>query len=635
MDQLNRVSTSNPLGNPEQQDLSMDSLQSDATIAPKRKVRRAASTGAVYPTYTFQSPHGPVAPLPHQQQYAMPQTEYPQPQQYQRAREEPAQLQPQPQPQQYQRAREEPAQPQPPQQPQQQPHQPPMLLPPQEQQLQQQRFAEPPNQWKPEQQNEQVPHLQNNAGAWGGPNTEYVVPPTAPLQQQQQQQQQQQHHHFFSHHGQAPAAAAAHGPQPAHSQPNMHMQFANAPISHFVPGEGHNNNPPAPAPPKPPTTTARSEHSHSMRPRPNARPHTLWSCLRDGLSNITIVELAPISTLATAAFLHHYRHRHATDFIPYKAPKWVKYIKNTMYAYSSYRFLINNGIIHKDSLRNAISGSPLNVGAHTIQSGAFHRPKRREHGTRALHDEDDEEALDTKSDFTFDPRHAIPKSYAKDYYRHVYAEDADLRHTPAYVLAGAAAIRALRNEAHTLAMLAEEEPHLLEELDVEHMAMGMAIAEAEECLARKQQQHGRKLTHNNTIDFVGPIALATMGKIREDKRLKAAGKSSTISEYSYDEAEKQGEPQQRQQQLTMPQPEIQPMPQPEYLQARQPTDLSNTDSSNTTSGFSHGYGNNYSHNYNNGYDNGYGNPATTAVASNNNNASNINYDYSHGNMSYY
>ncbi|KAJ2855595.1 hypothetical protein GGI22_004082 [Coemansia erecta] len=486
----------------------MDTLQSEVTIAPKQQLNASAS-GAVYPTYTYQSPHVPTTFGPHQQ-YIMPQAEYPQPHQYQQPREQPA-------PTTQQQA-------QPPQQP----------------------YADP-NLWKQEQQNEQP--RGSNAGNWLGASAEYPVPQTAPPPQQQQQQQHQ--HHFFSHH-------AGNGPQTAQSQPNMHTQFMNTPFSHFVPGGG-------PQPARPPTTVPDKDAN------PISRAHTLMSCLRDGLSNLTIVELAPISTLATAAFLHHYRHRHSKDFIPYKPPKWVKYIKNTMYAHSSYRFLINNGIIKKDAVREHIIPKSGDGGARGLPSNGYPLEQHeygsmalgnREYGSRSLENHAyGSRSLEhangmgaavhgggntqTPSVFVFDPRHAIPKAYAKDYYRYVYNDAADLRRTPAYVLAGAAAIRALRNEAHTLSMLAAEEPHMLAELDGEQMAMGMAIAESEECLARKKQQVGVRLANDDTIEYVGRIALATMGKIREDRRLKVASKSSNASQYSYGEAQGQAQEQNR------------------------------------------------------------------------------------------
>ncbi|KAJ1800432.1 hypothetical protein LPJ59_001107 [Coemansia sp. RSA 2399] len=495
MEQLNSASTSKHSSNPGQVELSMDSLQSAATIAPKQQFS-AGVNEAVYPTFTYQSPRAPTT-LGAGQQYIMPQAEYPQPHQYQQPREQPA----------------------PATQQQAQPPQP--------------SYADP-KLWQQEQQNEQP--RDNNAGNWQGANAEYPVPPTAP-------QQQQQHHHFLSHH-------AGNGPQTAQSQPNMHTQFINTPISHFVPGGGHH-------PTRPPTTVPEKDS------KPIGRSHTLLSCLRDGLSNLTIVELAPISTLATAAFLHHYRHRHSNDFIPYKPPKWVKYIKNTMYAYSSYRFLINNGIIKKGATREPIVPTPGEGGARGLPTNGYPlehyeygnmAPENREYRSRSLehhgygsrslehaggmsaaaaHGGDN---IQAPSVFVFDPRHAIPKAYAKDYYRYVYDDDADLRRTPAYVLAGAAAMRALRNEAHTLSMMASEEPHMLAELDGEQMAMGMAIAESEECLARKQHQVGLRLAKDDTIEYIGRIALATMGKIREDKRLKVASKSSNASQYAYGEA---------------------------------------------------------------------------------------------------
>ncbi|KAJ1771408.1 hypothetical protein LPJ74_002338 [Coemansia sp. RSA 1843] len=488
MEQINRAKNTNNNGNLDPTAPSMDSLHSEATIAPK-KPPNAVSNGSVYPVYNYQTPQETTT-LGHHQQYMM--SQYPQPRQYQQEEQGQAPQQP----------------PQPPHQIQSQPQ--PQPQPQQQQQHQQQHQQnQEPNHWKPGQ-----PQQNNNAGGgWLGASTEYAVPPTAP---QQSQHGQHQHHFFPNLH------AYAHGLHNAYSQPNLHTQYAPP----HGGGTAMVGGPPQPPPPTIPENT----EPRLQDGKGSGRPHTLMSCLRDGLRNITIIELAPLSTLATAAFLHHYRHRHSNDFIPYKPPKWVKYIKNSLYAYSTYRFLLNNGIIKKDAIKQFI---PTGGGGGTrdIQGGGEYPPEKYER-SRSL-DVDDAAGssfatmgggVQAPSVFVFDPRHAIPKAYAKDYYRYVYDDAADLRQTPAYVLGGAAAIRALRNEAHVLSMLASE-PQMTSDLDVEQMAMGMAIAEAEECIARKRQQV-RRLANDDTIEYVGRISLATMGKIREDKRLSMSSKGA-------------------------------------------------------------------------------------------------------------
>ncbi|KAJ2519306.1 hypothetical protein H4217_002785 [Coemansia sp. RSA 1939] len=383
-------------------------------------------------------------------------------------------------------------------------------------------------QWK---QGQPYPHPQPNPndqtytapGGWGGAGAEfgYSVPPSAP------QHPQLQYNEF------------------SYSQPAMQMPHASVPVGSKSVVAGPAGGMAASAPPPASTAVAmagppgrsasvlekgdtRSQSSDKINYY--ARPHSLMSCVRDGLRNVAFVELIPLSSLATAAFLHHYRHRHSKDFIPYSPPKWLKYVKNSLYAYSTYRFLIANGFIKqpegpKPDGKRALAGD----GSRSLEmSGEDHSEYG---GSRALNLSDgkgNDDGYDGNDGhraaaapaepgvFIFDPRYTIPKTDAKSYYRHVYADGADLRQTPSYVLGGAAGIRALRTEAHVREMIAAE-AEMPADLDPEHMAMGLAIAEAEECIARKQQQVPR-LADDDTIEYIGRIALATMGAIRERKR---------------------------------------------------------------------------------------------------------------------
>ncbi|KAJ2547462.1 hypothetical protein EV175_005215 [Coemansia sp. RSA 1933] len=139
-------------------------------------------------------------------------------------------------------------------------------------------------------------------------------------------------------------------------------------------------------------------------------------------------------------------------------------------------------------------------------------------GTRDLESSDRNNVLGG-----FDESWAVQKFVAEHYYRHVYRKKMDLRNASAKTLGGAAAIRALREEERMSTMLTPDDPSLPKNLPYDQLVMGVALSEVSNLLDNKAAVG--PLHPEETMEFVGKIALATLIKIKMDEEYGMPRKS--------------------------------------------------------------------------------------------------------------
>ncbi|KAJ2742299.1 hypothetical protein GGI20_004586 [Coemansia sp. BCRC 34301] len=115
----------------------------------------------------------------------------------------------------------------------------------------------------------------------------------------------------------------------------------------------------------------------------------------------------------------------------------------------------------------------------------------------------------------FDSSAAVQKTVAEYHYRHIYRKQLNLRHATAQALGGAAAIKVLRNESHVSRQLYDSGIKLPADLTHDQIMMGSMLAEVSDLLERKAEV--AQLEHDETLENVGKIALATIIKIKMDE----------------------------------------------------------------------------------------------------------------------
>ncbi|KAJ2889444.1 hypothetical protein GGI21_006569, partial [Coemansia aciculifera] len=117
----------------------------------------------------------------------------------------------------------------------------------------------------------------------------------------------------------------------------------------------------------------------------------------------------------------------------------------------------------------------------------------------------------------FDSSAAVPKTVAEHHYRHIYRkkQPASLNHATAQALGSAAAIKVLRSESHMSQQLRDSNIHLPDDLTHDQMMMGLVLSEVGDLLERKAET--AQLEHDETMENVGKIALATIIKIKMDE----------------------------------------------------------------------------------------------------------------------
>ncbi|KAJ2327710.1 hypothetical protein GGI00_004388, partial [Coemansia sp. RSA 2681] len=115
----------------------------------------------------------------------------------------------------------------------------------------------------------------------------------------------------------------------------------------------------------------------------------------------------------------------------------------------------------------------------------------------------------------FDSSSAVQKTVAEHHYRHIYRKQPNLRHATSQALGGAAAIKVLRSESHTSQQLYDSGLPLPADLTHDQMMMGFILSEVGDLLERKAEV--AQLEHDETLENVGKIALATLIKIKMDE----------------------------------------------------------------------------------------------------------------------
>ncbi|KAJ1771407.1 hypothetical protein IW140_003244 [Coemansia sp. RSA 1813] len=163
-------------------------------------------------------------------------------------------------------------------------------------------------------------------------------------------------------------------------------------------------------------------------------------------------------------------------------------------------------------------GDPISKMMGKIMGGLFKGKKPP--GSGGGYSTRDLESSDNNILKQFDDSWAVQKFVAEHYYRHVYRKNMDLRNASAKTLGGAAAIRALREEARMSVMLTPDDPSVPKDLPYDQIVMGMALSEVNDLLDRKAE--AGPLHPEETLEFVGKIALATIIKIKMDEEQGAS-----------------------------------------------------------------------------------------------------------------
>ncbi|KAJ2795398.1 hypothetical protein H4R20_005892, partial [Coemansia guatemalensis] len=362
------------------------------------------------------------------------------------------------------------------------------------------------------------------------------------------------------------------GPQPrgaymADPQASYATTYPNGGFDHYMPPtgdhkgqEGKASAPPASS--KPPMSSSSSSTSSTATAHATRHKiaNTLRNRLKEGLGFITIREMAPLTILASGLLVHHFQNRQKPGLEPYKPPNWVRYAKNAMWVYSTYKTAQNNGIIKNKSAAAAAPkagtrGISLDSDADDGPMPSFNNSRYAGGGgdrSRGLYDdsqpgvvEDDDgyskvqmmenivgdlfngggghgnmanttsRGLDGGSDNSldsFDDSWAVPKPLAEEYYRCVYHKIQSLSNIETHVLGGAAAINALYSEK---AMAGNGQTYPGGEDQSDYMAMGLALEEVEVLLNRKAAT--APLHPNDTMENAGKVALATIIKIKAEE----------------------------------------------------------------------------------------------------------------------
>ncbi|KAJ2630768.1 hypothetical protein H4R22_002440 [Coemansia sp. RSA 1290] len=250
----------------------------------------------------------------------------------------------------------------------------------------------------------------------------------------------------------------------------------------------------------------------------------------DSLRNVSLSEVLPVATLFGAVLTHHLHHRKSKELVPYQMPRWVKYAKNAVFAYHCYGFAKTNGFI-KSTPRNIHSTSRGIESDHTqtlpedMDRSLDYDVNLQSMATGLLQDIvtslfRSKASMDLPANRgmqDFDNSWAVPRLVAENYFNYVYYDHASLHNANAIVLGGAAAIKALQSQDSATGKIVYDGKTL--PYTQEHLLLDLALSEANQLLLSKSETCA--LGDDDTLEYVGKIALATIIKIKMDE--EAAG----------------------------------------------------------------------------------------------------------------
>ncbi|KAJ1988070.1 hypothetical protein GGI25_005474 [Coemansia spiralis] len=372
------------------------------------------------------------------------------------------------------------------------------------------------------------------------------------------------------------------GNQQGYSQANTRPQYNPYVPNHETVTHHTNSSPPLALPPlsAPSLANRMWPKEQSIRPvqykekKNGYQPRNFLTCLKDSLQNVSISDLVPIATLLAATFLHHYRHWSSDRLVPYKQPTWVKYVKNTIYAYNTYGFLKTNNLLSTMGKRGLeavgtrnISGNASGVNSTSLlpllAAGTQVRGWDASRSLHATEPKDMPMAMDSilsslfgtqaggaakgMQDYEsaaygqpgvlagFNDSYAVQRAVAEHYFHHIYFKNMDLRHASAQAMAGAAAMKVLQSE-NKLGSMVFADPSAPADLQHDQIVMGIVMSEVNDILERKRQMC--VLGGDETLEGVGRIALATIVKIKIDEETVQSMHNNNVqrnssSEYRY------------------------------------------------------------------------------------------------------
>ncbi|KAI9503077.1 hypothetical protein BX070DRAFT_224687 [Coemansia spiralis] len=290
-------------------------------------------------------------------------------------------------------------------------------------------------------------------------------------------------------------------------------------------------------------------------------PRSFLGCLKDSIRQVTIPDILPLATLAAATFLHHHKHWSTGKVVPYKQPKWMKYVKNMRYAYNTYGFLKSNSLLGlgarglKTVATRDISSTSRELNSKSsLPLPASGNQTHNWDTSRALHANESEDipvAMDNilNSLFStqttgaarevhgyksaargqpdvlaeFNDSYAVQRADAEHYFYYIYHNNMDLRYASAQAIGGAAAIKALQGE-NELRNMVFSDPLAPADLQHDQMIMGIAMSEVNSLLENKMRVCTP--SHDETVEHIGKIALATIVKIKLDEEKEQSVRNS-------------------------------------------------------------------------------------------------------------
>ncbi|KAJ2850127.1 hypothetical protein IWW36_002126 [Coemansia brasiliensis] len=304
---------------------------------------------------------------------------------------------------------------------------------------------------------------------------------------------------------------------------------------------------PQPHQPARPATQLSHKTQHTQSERPNVdtqkpEPSTMNSFVNrvmDSLRNITLSETLPIATLFGAVLMHHLHHRKSKELVPYQTPRWVKYAKNAVFAYHCYGFAKNNGFI-KSTPRNIRSASrevelnPMQNSPEVMDRSLEYNVSPQSMATGLLQgivtslfrSKATMELTASPGIQDFDNSWAVPRPVAENYYHYVYYDHASLHNANAILLGGAAAIKALRSQDSVTGKITYDGKIL--PYNQEHLLLDLALSETNQLLLSKSEVCA--LGDDDTLEYVGKIALATIIKIKMDEETASSQVTSQPQE---------------------------------------------------------------------------------------------------------
>ncbi|PIA13114.1 hypothetical protein COEREDRAFT_89813 [Coemansia reversa NRRL 1564] len=351
-------------------------------------------------------------------------------------------------------------------------------------------------------------------------------------------------------------------PQPqapimADAQATYANTYANSGFDHYMPPPSEHKSREGKASAAPASSKEPASSSPSA-PEKKKVANTLRNRIMEGIGLVTIREMAPITILVSGLLAHHFQHRQKPGLEPYKPPNWVRYAKNAMWVYSTYKTAQNNGIVKKNdaapaapkpatrgiSLDNNIKGRPMPSSFYGSSYPGGDRSRDLSEGPHSVAYEDNvnysklqmmesivgelfsggifgnmadttSRGLDGCSNSlldNFDDSWAVPKPLAEEYYRCIYHKSQSLDGVETHILGGAAAINALRN---VKIMSGNGQIYSGTDDQSSYMAMSLALEEVEALLNRKAAT--APLYLNDNMEHAGKIALATIIKIKAEE----------------------------------------------------------------------------------------------------------------------